>query len=84
MHGGWEWTGLGGGSKVLHDLPLLPDPCPPGGIFMYPADTKSTNGKLRVLYEAPRSPPPHPLQHPPAGLPAEAPQRQWPILWCAN
>jgi len=22
-----------------------------GGIFMYPADTKSTNGKLRVLYE---------------------------------
>ena len=23
-----------------------------GGIFMYPADSKSTRGKLRVLYEA--------------------------------
>jgi fructose-1,6-bisphosphatase I len=23
-----------------------------GGIFMYPADTKSPNGKLRLLYEA--------------------------------
>ena len=48
-------TLLYGGMKAAGSLPrasrcwLLPHPCV--GIFMYPADKKSPDGKLRLLYE---------------------------------
>ena len=43
----WQGLALGAGSMVadVHRTILY------GGIFLYPADKKSTKGKLRVLYE---------------------------------